>query len=243
MTTPSEALRLNGLDALFHGHPDGVCVVDVDGVFVESNSTLADLTGYRAADLLGMPFSRLLHPDYVESTMARFVEAVAGENRRYVTRIVTPDGTVRLLDVTLIPLRGDDAEVPAVLAIARDIGDVERAAAAARDADDRRAEPVGSRLRALREDSDLGPGRISSRVARSEQSALRRESIEEEEDLGMRELFDAVEALRWHVRPEFDDRRLSAPEVVADIRSSAAHVADRLDLDGHGCSPDGGSRN
>ncbi|MEV8213387.1 PAS domain S-box protein [Leifsonia sp. NPDC077715] len=131
MTTPAEALRLNGLDALFHGHPDGVCVVDEDGVFVESNSTLADLTGYQVADLLGVPFSRLLHPDYVESTMARFTEAVAGQNRRYVTRIVTSDGTVRLLDVTLIPLRGDGAEVAAVLAIARDIGDVERAAAAA----------------------------------------------------------------------------------------------------------------
>ncbi|WP_431198045.1 PAS domain-containing hybrid sensor histidine kinase/response regulator [Leifsonia xyli] len=131
MTTPAEALRINGLDALFHGHPDGVCVVDEDGVFVESNATLADLTGFRAEDLLGMPFSRLLHPDYVESTMARFREAVTGQNRRYVTRIVRPDGTVRLLDVTLIPLRGEGDDVAAVLAIARDIGDVERAAAAA----------------------------------------------------------------------------------------------------------------
>ncbi|MFP3467014.1 PAS domain S-box protein [Leifsonia sp. SIMBA_070] len=131
MTTPSEALRLNGLDALFHGHPDGVCVVDVSGTFVESNSALAELTGYPVERLEGMPFERLLHPDAVESTMARFREALAGRNRRYVTRIVTPSGTIRPLDVTIIPLRGDDGEVAAVLAIARDIGDVERAAAAA----------------------------------------------------------------------------------------------------------------
>ncbi|MGN7800235.1 PAS domain-containing hybrid sensor histidine kinase/response regulator [Leifsonia sp. 22587] len=131
MTTPSEALRLHGLDALFHGHPDGVCVVDTAGTFVDSNSALVELTGYPADQLIGMPFSRLLHPDSVDPTLAYFHQAVAGENRRYVTRIVTPDGTVRLLDVTLIPLRGDDGEVAAVLAIARDIGDVERAAAAA----------------------------------------------------------------------------------------------------------------
>ncbi|MGO4534712.1 PAS domain-containing hybrid sensor histidine kinase/response regulator [Leifsonia sp. 2MCAF36] len=131
MTSPSEALRLNGLDALFHGHPDGVCVVDVSGVFVECNTALVALTGYPADQLDGMPFSRLLHPDAVESTMARFREAVAGETRRYVTRIVTPDGEVRVLDVTIIPLRGEHAEVAAVLAIARDIGDVERSAAAA----------------------------------------------------------------------------------------------------------------
>ncbi|MGO4301687.1 PAS domain-containing hybrid sensor histidine kinase/response regulator [Leifsonia sp. RAF41] len=131
MTTASEALRLNGLDALFHGHPDGVCVVDVAGTFVECNTALVELTGYSAEDLDGMTFSRLLHPDDVDATMARFRETVGGENRRYVTRIVTPDGAVRPLDVTIIPLRGDDDEVAAVLAIARDIGDVERSAAEA----------------------------------------------------------------------------------------------------------------
>lgn len=131
MTTPSEALRLNGLDALFHGHPDGVCVVDPDGRFVESNRAMLALIGYSEEQLTGMEFSRLLHPDSVEYTMAQFSEALAGRNRRYVTRIVTPEGPVRLLDVTIIPVRGEDGEVAAVLAIARDIGDVERAATAA----------------------------------------------------------------------------------------------------------------
>jgi PAS domain-containing protein len=50
-TTPSDALRLNGLDALFHGHPDGVCVVDVDGTFVECNRALVALTGYTPSGL------------------------------------------------------------------------------------------------------------------------------------------------------------------------------------------------
>ncbi|MEN0085220.1 MAG: PAS domain S-box protein [Leifsonia sp.] len=131
MTTPSEALRLNGLDALFHGHPDGVCVVDLSGRFVESNRAMLALIGYAPKQLIGMPFSRLLHPDSVDYTMAQFREALAGRNRRYVTRIVTPEGVIRLLDVTIIPIRGEDGEVAAVLAIARDIGDVERAATAA----------------------------------------------------------------------------------------------------------------
>ena len=131
MTTPSEALRLNGLDALFHGHPDGVCVVDLSGRFVESNRAMLALIGYAPEQLAGMPFSRLLHPDSVDYTMAQFREALAGRNRRYVTRIVTPEGLIRLLDVTIIPIRGEDGEVAAVLAIARDIGDVERAATAA----------------------------------------------------------------------------------------------------------------
>ncbi|TDP98400.1 MULTISPECIES: PAS domain-containing hybrid sensor histidine kinase/response regulator [unclassified Leifsonia] len=130
-TTPSDALRLNGLDALFHGHPDGVCVVDVDGTFVECNRALADLTGYSAEELTGMSFARLLHPDSLGYTLARFEEALAGQNRRYVTRVLTPEGRIRSLDVTIIPLRGTDGAVAAVLAIARDIGDVERSAAAA----------------------------------------------------------------------------------------------------------------
>jgi PAS domain S-box-containing protein len=131
MTTPSEALRRGGLDALFNGHPDGVCVVDISGTFVECNGALAALTGYPLEELVGMTFSRLLHPEAVDHTMARFGEALAGENRRYVTRIVTAKGRIRSLDVTLIPLRGDDGEVVGVLSIARDIGDVERAAVAA----------------------------------------------------------------------------------------------------------------
>ncbi|WP_285114972.1 PAS domain S-box protein [Leifsonia sp. fls2-241-R2A-40a] len=131
LTSPSEALRLNGLDALFHGHPDGVCVVDVSGTFVESNGALAALTGYPSEQLVGMRFAQLLHPDSLDYTMARFREALTGENRRYVTRIVTPEGRIRSLDVTILPLRGTDGEVAAVLAIARDIGDVERSAAAA----------------------------------------------------------------------------------------------------------------
>lgn len=130
-TTPSEALRLNGLDALFHGHPDGVCVVDVSGTFVECNRAFIALTGYPVEQLTGTPFSLLLHPDSAEYTLARFGEVIAGQNRRYVTRIVTREGRVRLLDVTNIPLRGTDGAVVAVLAIVRDIGDVERAAAAA----------------------------------------------------------------------------------------------------------------
>ena len=94
MTTPSEALRRGGLDALFHGHPDGVCVVDISGTFVECNSALAALTGYPLEELAGMTFSRLLHPEAVDHTMARFGEALAGESRRYVTRIARVSVTV-----------------------------------------------------------------------------------------------------------------------------------------------------
>lgn len=130
-TTPAEALRDGGMEALFHGHPDGVCLVDLDGAFVESNDSLARLSGYSVEELGRMTFERLLHPEAVESTWAGFRRAIAGENARYITRIVTPDGAMRVLDATNIPLRGREGDVVAVLAIVRDIGDVERAAAEA----------------------------------------------------------------------------------------------------------------
>ncbi|WP_233265571.1 hybrid sensor histidine kinase/response regulator [Leifsonia sp. AG29] len=129
MTTPAEVLRRNGVDALFHGHPDGVCVVDLDGAFVESNSAMSRLLGFSVAELRGMPFDRLVHPESVEHTWRNFRTAVAGENARYITRTVMPDGRIRTLDAANIPLRDEDGSVVAVLAIARDIGDVERAAA------------------------------------------------------------------------------------------------------------------
>ncbi|MDN4613285.1 PAS domain S-box protein [Leifsonia sp. F6_8S_P_1B] len=130
-TTPAEALRDGGMEALFHGHPDGVCLVDLDGAFVESNEALARLSGYSVEELGRMTFERLLHPDAVEGTWAGFRRATGGENARYITRIVTPEGATRVLDATNIPLRGREGEVVAVLAIVRDIGDVERAAAEA----------------------------------------------------------------------------------------------------------------
>ena len=72
---------------------------------------------------------------------------------------------------------------------------VQRAALALFDLHDRRADPVRPRLATLREDPDLGPGRVAARMPGARDNGRLGDPIEEKNDLGVRKRLQAVEAL------------------------------------------------
>lgn len=90
--------------------PVGIAVADLDGRLVRVNQVMCELTGYHEAELLGMDYRLLTHPDDRDVTAARAAAMRAGEadhyrlDKRYVRR----DGTVADVDVSSTLVRAAD---------------------------------------------------------------------------------------------------------------------------------------
>ncbi|MFN8546228.1 MAG: response regulator [Candidatus Binatia bacterium] len=83
------------LDAL----PVGVFVTDVNGRLTAVSARLLAMTGMQREALLGRAWDTLVHPDD---------RAAIGEPREHgdVVRLMTSDGSIRLVDARVAPLRG-----------------------------------------------------------------------------------------------------------------------------------------
>jgi diguanylate cyclase (GGDEF)-like protein/PAS domain S-box-containing protein len=114
----------------------GVIVVQDDQV-VAANRNASGLTGYAQADLLGMDFFRLVHPDFRDLVRQRALARLRGEPAppRYEVKLVTSAGEVRWADVTaaVLPWEGR----PALLGMAYDITEQKLAELAMREAERR----------------------------------------------------------------------------------------------------------
>ena len=97
----------------FQDSPIGCAVVGVDGRFLDVNPALCRLTGYERADLLGLCFQELTHPDDLEADMALVEATLAGDlpGYRMDKRYLRADG--RPIWVRLsVSLARDDAGTP-----------------------------------------------------------------------------------------------------------------------------------
>jgi PAS domain S-box-containing protein len=52
------------LRAIFEGSSMGICLIDARGRLIEANARAEELAGYPRAQLLGMRFTQLIHPDH-----------------------------------------------------------------------------------------------------------------------------------------------------------------------------------
>lgn len=120
-------LQEKGFETLFHGHPDAIYAVSVEGQLIDCNEALVAMTGYSRDELRAMTFEPLVEPSYLASTSENFLRAAQGETTRYVTRGRTRDGGSFFADVMNLPLRDHDGAVVGVLGIARDVSDLRRA--------------------------------------------------------------------------------------------------------------------
>lgn len=124
-----QVLRASSFSALIEGHPDATYVYDLDGVIVECNSALEEVSGYARTELIGATFAPIIHPDDLDEAWAAFHRAASGQSVRYLTRGVTKHGESIRLDVTKLPLRTTGGSVVGVIGIARDIGELSAALA------------------------------------------------------------------------------------------------------------------
>ena len=98
---------------------DLICLVDLDGrIAMISPSSLAIL-GREPSELIGMPFSELVHPDDLADAMANFAAAIRGSSSMTV-RAQHADGSWRLLEATSASLAGSGGQQQ-VLATVRDV--------------------------------------------------------------------------------------------------------------------------
>ncbi len=94
---------------------DGTAILQ-DGVFKLVNGALVRMFGYDKEELLGMPFIKLVAPEYRNYVIAKNRDRLAGKEvpSIYEAKVITKGGEVRL-EVT--GLREDDGEVTVSFAV------------------------------------------------------------------------------------------------------------------------------
>ncbi|MGB3906355.1 MAG: PAS domain S-box protein, partial [Anaerolineae bacterium] len=99
-----EALRQSeeSFRALAENANDGIVIFSGEGVLVYANARAGKITGYHAAELLGMTVKDLAHPDEFEKLVARIRKRVAGDPvpRQYETTIINRSDEIVPVEIT-----------------------------------------------------------------------------------------------------------------------------------------------
>ena len=118
--------------AIFDGTHLGMCIVDLDGRFVETNRAYQELLGYSADELRGTEFTAYTHPDDVSVNVGMWKDQLAAAGRfRLEKRYVRKDGEVVWVDISSATV-ADGAGTPLfTFAIAENITERKQLAGAA----------------------------------------------------------------------------------------------------------------
>ncbi|MFO8101888.1 MAG: PAS domain S-box protein [Dehalococcoidia bacterium] len=118
-----EALRQSEASyrQLFDYAPDGVFILDIDGVIVECSHNAMMLYGYSREELIGNPITQFMHPSSTGDLSSQS-EPFEGE-----IRIIRSDGSTTHLWRKGVPLKDADGNMTGVLLYDRDITDRKRA--------------------------------------------------------------------------------------------------------------------
>jgi diguanylate cyclase (GGDEF)-like protein/PAS domain S-box-containing protein len=139
-TSPDHAARprANGADPfagvdVFEQSVLGSVITDAGGHFRRVNQQFATLVGRARADLMGKPFSSLTSPDDIGPSVA-VMKALLSKNvetASFDKHYVRPDGTMVAVEMHIRALENDEGEIAGFFTQAVDVGDRERAEAAA----------------------------------------------------------------------------------------------------------------
>ena len=117
------------LRKIFDQAPIGMSINSLDGTFLEVNQAYEETVGYSEAELLGMKFRDLTHPEDIESNVAWLNRMIAGEisHYRFEKRYIRKDGAIVnvFLQVTLL-FDADDKPLYLIGQVV-DISDLKRA--------------------------------------------------------------------------------------------------------------------
>jgi PAS domain S-box-containing protein len=116
------------LERIRDGANDGMALLDERGVYLWVNRKQLEIGGRRLEDYVGRSWMELSPPETHAAYRAYFERLLAGETVRMKTRLRTPEGRERVVDVNAAPVR--HGERTYVLAIVRDVTEEERSAAA-----------------------------------------------------------------------------------------------------------------
>ena len=108
-----EQLRLraeadSGMELVLEDATVGMAITNVDGAFDYVNPYLCTMLGYPRAELTGMRFADLTHPDDRELSVTGLMELRAGIRDSFVQRkrYLNSDGESVWIDLTVFAVRG-----------------------------------------------------------------------------------------------------------------------------------------
>jgi PAS domain S-box-containing protein len=107
------------LERLQDGANDGMAILDDRGTYVSVNSKLLEISGRKREDYLGRNYAEEAPAEYLEGYRRYFERLLAGESVRMRTKMLTPQGVEKTVDVSSSPLRRGGRTY--VFAIVRDI--------------------------------------------------------------------------------------------------------------------------
>jgi PAS domain S-box-containing protein len=122
-------------EAKFRGTFDqaavGIAHVDADGKWLKVNQRYCDILGYSEAELLGMSFRDVTHPDDIGMNTEYYRRLRTGEIADYAIekRYIRKDAQVVWVALTVSPVFNPEGETQYYTAVVEDIGDRKRAEA------------------------------------------------------------------------------------------------------------------
>ena len=92
--------------------PIGQAIVGLDGTFLEVNSALCVMTGYKKDDLIGMTFQEITHPDDIEADVKQADSLADGLIPSYTMdkRYIRADGSIVWVQLHVSAVRDEDGE-------------------------------------------------------------------------------------------------------------------------------------
>ncbi|MBW2119784.1 MAG: PAS domain S-box protein [Deltaproteobacteria bacterium] len=107
---------------------DIVFIIDTNGRLIFLNPEFENLTGYPAQDFIGHPFTEILSPEYIESTVDRFKRGLSGETIPiYEVELKHMDGKTVPVELKVTSMIDDDGQTIGRIGVARDISERKRA--------------------------------------------------------------------------------------------------------------------
>ena len=111
--------------SLFDHNTDGVVSLALDGIFLDVNPALLEVTGYNRDDLVGQNFPRFIHERDREKVWNHFERVTQGHNQRVEFEFFHSLGHTITLQAVGIPMVVDE-EVVGVYALLRDVTESNR---------------------------------------------------------------------------------------------------------------------
>ncbi|HOJ59037.1 MAG TPA: PAS domain S-box protein [bacterium] len=117
----------------------GNAIISLDNRFVEINDRLLDIFGYTAAELRGMTWTSLFHPDDLAENVDQYERIIRGEIEGYSMdqRFLHKSGEVIYASISMRCVRRSDGRPEYLLCNIEDITDRYRAEQALRDSEER----------------------------------------------------------------------------------------------------------
>jgi diguanylate cyclase (GGDEF)-like protein/PAS domain S-box-containing protein len=106
--------------SFFEHNPDATYAILPNGEFVLFNEAACKLTGYTQVEALGMPFAKVIAPDFLELTQNYFHQALTGKNEAFQSVLLSKKGERKTVSIKIIPILIDQ-EILGIIGVTKDI--------------------------------------------------------------------------------------------------------------------------